>query len=71
MVLHGMKYTVVYSRKVRVKAYESMEIGLFQEFDERTDPESAFESVKTRVEAWIDRESDRILSEHGKMPEAP
>ena len=63
-----MKYTVIYTRKVRVKAYESMEIGLHMEFDETTLSEEAFFIVRDQVDEWIKREQDRILAEHGKRP---
>lgn len=63
-----MKYIIIYSRKVRVKAYESMEIGLHMEYDERTKPQDAFPQVRDHVEEWIAQERDRILAEHGERP---
>lgn len=67
-----MKYTIIYGRRVRVKAFESMEIGLHMEFDSRISPiahiDEAFRMVRNRVEGWIAIEQDRILAEHGKRP---
>ena len=66
-----MKYTVIYARKVRVKAYESMEIGLHMEFDTTTNATDAFRMVRDTVEGWISEQSDRVLAAHGKRPEVP
>jgi len=65
-----MRFAITYGRKVRTKAYDMLEISFYQEFDERTDPEQAFESVKTRVEAWIEKECDRILEKSVRRPES-
>jgi len=51
-----VRYTVVYSRKIRAAQYETTEIGLSMEFDETTDPHEAFEVVKGYVETWIKAE---------------
>jgi len=37
-----MKYTITYSRKVRTRAYESLEVGLHAEFDETLSWNEAF-----------------------------
>jgi len=65
-----MKYTVTHSRKVRTRAYESLEIGFYREFDEVTFPDVAFELVRDKVEEWIEKELDRLLKEAVPRPEA-
>lgn len=64
-----MTYTIIYTRKVRVTAYESMNIGLHKECNEHKDPETAFKEVRTQVEKWIAEEQDRILAAEGRRPE--
>jgi len=57
-----MKFTVMYSRKVRTKAYETMEIGLSAEFDSAmTSIDEAFDFVRDKVNIWIEDERNRIL----------
>ena len=57
-----MKYTVVFSRKVRTGAYETMEIGFLKEYDDGLTTSSyAFKEVKEIVEAQIQAERDRLL----------
>ena len=63
-----MKYTIFYERKVRVAAYDMMTIGLTMEFDETTNPNDAFENVKSKVEKWISEERDRLLEKNFPRP---
>jgi len=66
-----MKYTVVYTRKIRVKPYESMEIGLTAEFDSAiTNVDEAFDFVKDKVNLWIADERRRIQLREGGRGEA-
>lgn len=48
-----LKFGISYSRKVRARPYESMEIGYWQEFPIEADREEAFKAVVKRVEGWI------------------
>ena len=58
---------IVYSRKVRVAAHESVEIGLHHEF--RHMPyEEAFKWVRNQVEKWLAEEATRILVAKGSQP---
>lgn len=56
-----MKYTIVYGRKVRVAAYDMLEISLVKEFDETTPKQEAFKRVKGWVESWIEGTSDELM----------
>ena len=57
-----MKFTVMYSRKVRTKTYEMLEIGLSAEFDSAiTSVDEAFDYVRDKVNLWIEDERNRIL----------
>ena len=48
-----MKFTVMYSRKVRTKTYEMLEIGLSAEFDSAmTSIDEAFDFVRDKVNLW-------------------
>ena len=49
-----MKYTVHYSRKIRLAEFDVLEISLTKEFDDSLTPyEMSFTMVKNKVEAWI------------------
>lgn len=64
-----MKYTVHYSRKVRVVAYDMLEIGLIQEFDSaEIHIQQGFERVKSYVDEWIEKERDRLLEKSVPRP---
>jgi len=65
-----MKFTVFYGRKVRVAAYDMLEIALTQEFDtaEARIPE-AFNRVKGYVDEWIEKERDRLLEKSVPRPD--
>jgi len=57
-----VKFTVMYSRKVRTKTYEMLEIGLSAEFDSAiTSVDEAFDYVRDKVNLWIEDERNRIL----------
>ena len=57
-----MKFTVSYSRKIRTRQYEMLEIGLSAEFDSAiTSIDEAFDYVKDKVNLWIEDERNRIL----------
>lgn len=57
-----MKFTIIFSRKVRTKAYETMEVGMTAEFDDsQITPDEAFRKIRDTVNKWIDEERDRIL----------
>lgn len=66
-----MKFGISYNRKVRTRAYEMLEIGLYMEFDTgNMDLDRAFETVRLKVERWIVEERDRIMREyHGEVDE--
>ncbi|MCD6325149.1 hypothetical protein J7L97_02545 [Candidatus Bathyarchaeota archaeon] len=64
-----MKYTIHYSRKVRIAAYDMLEIGYIHEFDEKTDPDIAFECMRNTVESWIQSEKERLLEK--RLEELP
>lgn len=66
-----MKYTVFYERKVPVRDYNMLTVGLSMEFDETTDPNDAFNLVKADVEAWIQKETGRLAEAPTTKPEAP
>jgi len=66
-----MGYTVIYTRKVRTGAYESMEIGLRHEFTSNAHYDDNFRFVRDQVEKWIEQELDRILASKGRRPGEP
>lgn len=64
-----MKYTIQYSRKVRVAAYDMLEIGLVQEFDSaEVSMQQGFDRVKGWVNEWTEKERDRLLEKSVKRP---
>lgn len=51
------KFTIHMERKVQVRQYEMLTIGLTQEFETKEAfKNEAFTIVKNQVNAWIDRE---------------
>ena len=51
------KFTIHYERKVQVRQYEMLTIGLTQEFETKEAfKNEAFTIVKNQVNAWIDKE---------------
>jgi hypothetical protein len=66
-----MKFTIQYSRKLRVCAYDMLEIGLVQEFDSaEINMQQAFDRIKGWVDEWIEKERDRLLEKSVPRPEA-
>ena len=64
-----MKFTVHYTRKVRVAAYDMLEIGLSREFDtaQMHIPEG-FRQVRSYVDEWIEKERNRLLEKAASRP---
>jgi len=62
-----MRYSVTYGRKVRTKAYETLEISMTADFDTAdTQPEEAFAYLRDLVNMWIQEERERILEKEVK-----
>jgi len=56
-----MKFNIEYKRTVRIRPYETMSIGILEEFDKgKTSPFDAFEAVKNQVDYLIDQECERL-----------
>ena len=56
-----MKFNIEYKRTVRIRPYETISIGILEEFDKgRTSPFDAFESVKNQVDYLIETECERL-----------
>lgn len=65
-----MKYTVSYSRKIRVADYDMLELGLLREFDDSVTPVKAgYTLVRNQVEEWISEETGKISRESEKPTE--
>lgn len=59
-----MKYTIEYKRTVRVRQYETLTIGLIEEFDKSRDSAiSAYDRLKGWVDYRIDTELERLRKE--------
>jgi len=57
-----MRFNILYSRKVRTKAYEMLEIGFSADYDDaHVKPQDAFDIVRDLVNRWIAEERERIL----------
>jgi len=55
------KYTISYERKVQIRPYEMLGIGLTEEFDEPLiTKDAAFYLVKKQVNQWIQEERARL-----------
>ena len=55
------KYTIEYRRTVRIAPYETLAVGLTEEFDtEDTTIFGGFEHVKVTVDYWVEEERDRL-----------
>ena len=55
------KFAISYERKVQVRQYEMLTIGLLQEFDTKDSFESeAFVKVANQVCEWIASERERL-----------
>lgn len=57
-------FEITVRRKVQTFQYESLEVGLTQEFDDSIDEDKAFQLTAKKVEEWIDME----LLEMGLSP---
>jgi len=58
------KFSVEYARTVRVKAYETVKVGLVMEFEkEAHDPDLRFGEVRAYVEEWITDSLHRLKAE--------
>lgn len=56
------RFGIIYIRKVRPMAYESMEIGLWREFNVgEADPEEEFKKLVAQVEAWIEERRNELI----------
>jgi len=65
-----VKYTISYSRKIRVADYDMLELGLLREFDDSVTPvEAGYTSVRDQVEEWISEETGKISRESEKPTE--
>lgn len=54
-------YTITYGRKVQVKPYEMLTIGLEAEFNsDLTGHNEAFSYIRATVDKWIDEERSRL-----------
>lgn len=48
------KFTVEYSRSVRVREYETLRVGMLMEFNAATDdPQDAHDWIKEQVNKWV------------------
>ena len=55
------KYTITYQRKVQVRPYEMLTVGLVHEFDHQlTGHDEGFTYVKETVDRWIETEKSRL-----------
>jgi len=62
-----MKYTVHYSRKIRVADYDMLEVGLSREFDDSVTPvEAGYTYVRDQVKQWISEETGKVSRESEK-----
>jgi hypothetical protein len=55
------KFTIEYRRTVRIAPYETLAVGLTEEFDQDIITQfSAFEVVRNTVDYWVEEERDRL-----------
>lgn len=55
------KYTITYQRKVQVKPYEMLTIGLTEEFEGSSDLKIIdYTAVRNHVDNWIEQEKRRL-----------
>jgi len=60
-----LKFSIEYRRTVQVVPYESLSIGILEEFSkEEISHRDAFDSVKNQVDFWIETECDRLRIPH-------
>jgi len=56
-----LKFSVEYRRTVQVAPYESLSIGILEEFDKKEISHlEAFESVKNQVDYWIETKRKQL-----------
>lgn len=56
-----LKFSVEYRRTVQVAPYESLSIGILEEFDkDEISHLDAFESVKNQVDYWIETKREQL-----------
>jgi len=56
-----LKFNIEYKRTVRIAPYESLSIGILEEFDkEKTSSFDAFAAVRDQVDYLIDMECERL-----------
>lgn len=64
------KYTIEYRRTVRIAPYETLAVGLTEEFDkDRITQFEAFEATRNTVDYWVEEERDRLIKAGGKKPD--
>ena len=51
-----MVYEITVRRKVQTFQYESLEVGLVEEFDDSIDRDKAFQQSAKKVAEWIESE---------------
>lgn len=58
------KFSITYERTVRIRPYETLKIGLYEEFDNDSITQfDAFGLVKISVTNWVEEERDRLRAE--------
>lgn len=56
-----LKYTIHYQRKVQVRPYEMLEIGLTEEFNaEFRGHDKMLKRIRDQVDKWIETEKERL-----------
>lgn len=62
-----LKFSVEYRRTVQVAPYESLSIGIIEEFNkEETSHREAFDSVRNQVDYWVETECERLRASADK-----
>lgn len=61
------KFSVEYSRTVRVKAYETLRYSFLMEADDKDqDPDDLRDWLRNRVKRWIDEDLAELKTERSK-----
>jgi len=63
-----MRYSILYGRKARAAAYESVNVEFWREFDESTPLDVAWKEVEGFVENRLTLKLDEILAAKGHRP---
>jgi len=58
-----MVYTIEYKRTVRPRPYETVTIGILEEFESGL---KRYEDAYAGIKAWVDMKCDEALEEFGK-----